>query len=226
MDVSNHGSHSVRTYVTKAPAYLRKTVRRWCIRRYRSLYFRLHPRHRSLDGDRALASTARADSVLFLCWGNICRSPLAERYCRHRLLDRGVTDVDVRSAGLGSVEGRDSPESAVEASAEYGVDLSDHTSSLVTARQLRAADVVFVMDLNNYHSAVDRLGDPENVFFLGSVLPEHDGPVVPDPHGGDERTFTETYRTVTDAVDRLVDALTDRPTRVPSGAPADEPDDS
>lgn len=210
------GEYSRTELARKAPGYGLKVARRWLARQYRRLYFRRRPDHPALDREAATRRLRSADSVLFLCWGNICRSPLAERYLRALLDERGVDDVTVRSAGLGEAEGRPSPSTAVAAAGDRGVDLDDHVSQCATAALLDQCDVAFVMDLNNYHSVATSFPDAaEKTFFLGAFATDADDPthreaLVPDPNGSDRETFDEVYDAVAAAVEEIAAVLAER----------------
>ena len=192
--------------VEKAPRYAVDTVKRWAVHRYWSVYFRIHPDHEAVDRDRAIGKIREADSVLFLCLGNICRSPMAERYLERRLTERGWDSIDVRSAGLGEIEGRTSPNTAIEAASTHAIDLSDHVSTLASSASIEESDIVFVMDYNNYHSVKTRFPNAtDDVFFLGPLSGQGGDIVIPDPYGSGSERFTETYDVIADAIDTLVD---------------------
>ncbi len=93
-----------------------------------------------------LATAGRAPaSVLVICNGNIFRSPFAAAVLRRALELRGLGRVRVDSAGFAG-PGRPTPLDAVAAAARRGVDLTSHSSQLVMADVVRAADLIVVMD--------------------------------------------------------------------------------
>jgi protein-tyrosine phosphatase len=154
---------------------------------------------------RALAVRARqawseADSLAFVCLGNICRSPFAERLALRRLsLPRRVT-----SAGYYPEPGRRSPRSAIAAARRYGVDLGSHRSRVLTPAMLEQADAVFVCDRQNYRAIVaqhPRAG--ERVHFLGALF-EHGPLTITDPFGGSAAEYELVYRQIADAVEAAV----------------------
>ncbi len=88
-------------------------------------------------------------TVLFVCTGNICRSPMAEGLFRHA--NRGRRDLQVVSAGIGATPGLPPSAHAVEAVKELGIDISRQRSRQLTSELVEQADYIFGMT----HSHVD-----------------------------------------------------------------------
>ena len=88
-------------------------------------------------------------TFLFICTGNICRSPMAEGLLRHA--DAGRNELRVMSAGLGAMDGQPPSAHAVAAMKELGIDISQQRSHLLTAAMVKQADYIFGMT----HSHVD-----------------------------------------------------------------------
>ena len=90
-------------------------------------------------------------TILFVCTGNVCRSPMAEGIFRHTTRGRG--DFQVYSAGIGAVDGQPPTPHAVMAMLEVGMDISDQRSRALTADLVRQADFILCMT----HSHVDSI---------------------------------------------------------------------
>src|SRR6476646_3579178 len=88
-------------------------------------------------------------TILFLCTGNVCRSPMAEGLFRHAVKGRG--EFRVLSAGLGAIDGQPPTNHSVQAMREIGLDISRQRSNALTADMVRSADYIFGMT----HSHVD-----------------------------------------------------------------------
>src|SRR5437588_5406930 len=88
-------------------------------------------------------------TVLFVCTGNVCRSPMAEGIFRRAVQGRG--DFRVLSAGLGAAEGQPPSSYAVQATRELGIDISGQRSRLLTPELIQQADYIFGMT----HSHID-----------------------------------------------------------------------
>src|SRR3954451_958492 len=88
-------------------------------------------------------------TILFVCTGNICRSPMAEGLFRHAVRGRG--DYRVLSAGVGAVDGQPDSDHAVRALKELGIDIGKHRSRHLTGELVQQADYIFGMT----HSHVD-----------------------------------------------------------------------
>lgn len=118
--------------------------------------------------------------------------------------------VSVASAGLRADEGQPSPDDAVRAASEFGVDLSEHRSKPATEELVRWSDAVLLMDVYNYRHFRQDFGDQaDKAFFLGAFA---DGEYeIIDPHGDDLAKYRAVYDDVVRSVDGFVTALeTDR----------------
>jgi protein-tyrosine-phosphatase len=89
--------------------------------------------------------------VLFVCSGNICRSPFTEELLRRTLARQGRTGILVTSAGTLGIRGRPASRHAIRVGREYGLDLSSHRSRGLSAGHLRKADLVVVMERSHRH---------------------------------------------------------------------------
>jgi protein-tyrosine phosphatase len=95
-------------------------------------------------------------TILLVCTGNICRSPMAEGFLRRQLADRGVEGVEVMSAGVSGWEGSPATGEAVAALREMEVDISEHRARRLTSRLVNAADLVVGM-AEEHRDAVGRV---------------------------------------------------------------------
>ncbi len=165
--------------------------------RLRQLLLALRPVRR-IQATRLCRGLTGARSVLFVCRGNICRSPFAEAYAA-RIFPPSVR---VRSAGTRARPGTSSPPEAVAAASAFGVDLRPHRAVRLSPELLEQADVVFVFDPTD----LDRIRREHpryarKAFLLGVVL-EDGNVIIPDPYGHADR-FSATYARIARAVDRV-----------------------
>jgi len=96
-------------------------------------------------------TAASMKTILFVCTGNVCRSPMAEGLFRHAVKGRG--DFRVLSAGVGAIEGQPPSPYAVQVLRELGIDISQQRSRMLTAEVVNQADYIFGMT----HGHVDAI---------------------------------------------------------------------
>jgi protein-tyrosine phosphatase len=86
-------------------------------------------------------------SVLFVCTGNMVRSPLAAAFFRRKLQETGQPgDWVVDSAGTWTISGQPIPVASVQAGRKFGVELEGHLTQLIDRERLDSADLILVME--------------------------------------------------------------------------------
>ncbi len=151
-------------------------------------------------------------SVLFVCLGNICRSPLAEGIFAALAEERGLDgQFHVDSAGTGAYHSGEPPDSRSTAvAAAHGIRLTG-LARQVTPRDLERFDIVVAMDRSNQRS-LERLhrrvrdGRAE-IVMMRDYEPGARDPDVPDPYYGGPDGFERVYRILERACNGLLDEL-------------------
>ena len=149
-------------------------------------------------------------TVLFLCTGNTCRSPLAEALARHRF---GEERARFLSAGLQAWPGQPASPGSLRAAAERGADLGRHRSRALTPHLLAGVDWVVAMtrahaalfrqDHPDFSGRVSLLSTPGRDLAAETVLPAVEE--VADPFGGP----AERYETMAGQIERLLEGWRD-----------------
>jgi len=164
-------------------------------RRINRIRLQSSPVRRRLE-QRARTALRGAGSILFVCLGNICRSPFAEHYARHCL----PADRIIRSAGYHPKALRCCPEMAIAEAAHWAIDLRGHRSQTLSDDLVRAAEAVFVFDEQNFQCI--RQNYPSSLprtHFVGAL--NRQGPLfIQDPYGLDSSAFERTYQAIAAAL--------------------------
>jgi protein-tyrosine-phosphatase len=162
-------------------------------------------------------------SVVFVCFGNIMRSPMAEALFRKAALGADLTDVEISSAGLHAIPGREAHPWALRAAAEMGLPLTEHRARRLTPEMVSRADSIFSMDLQNKAELLAFYPESRKKILMLSAFA--DGKArdreIPDPYFGNLDTTRCCYVTLQTCVLNLTAALVAlRTIRVPPKAPS------
>ncbi|MBU6206917.1 MAG: ATP-grasp domain-containing protein [Alphaproteobacteria bacterium] len=134
--------------------------------------------------------------LLFVCYGNICRSPFAEVRARDVLGARA----HCTSAGTLPWPGRRSPDDALQVAAEFNVDLYPHRSAYCDDARAAAADIIFIFDDHNAEQLAQMGIDSAKIVRLGGLIGARE---IADPYGLGARAFQHCYIDIAKAIDTL-----------------------
>ena len=146
-------------------------------------------------------------SVLFVCMGNICRSPMAECLFRHHAASRNLIDqFHIDSAGTGGWHRGQQPDDRMRSTAALKGVVVDGSARQIDTEDLNHFHHVLCMDQSNYNDVID-LG--HGTAKIALMLEHHPGPVrdVPDPYYGGDDGFQEVFDLLNVAIQHLLEHL-------------------
>jgi protein-tyrosine-phosphatase/formate-dependent phosphoribosylglycinamide formyltransferase (GAR transformylase) len=148
-----------------------------------------------------LSSIREARSVLFLCYGNINRSALAERHLRQLTGD----EFAVASCGLHRHARRAADPQMVAVARENGIDLDNWSSRTLSAKLVHSSDIIFAMEASHLSQLLaDYPAARGRTFLLGSMSPDADSPLeIEDPFGKPRADYERCLREVVAATSSL-----------------------
>ena len=148
--------------------------------------------------------------LLFVCTGNLCRSPLAEGYFKDLLKKDYQKRFHVSSAGTHGTPGAKPPLEACQVAVENGFDISNHLATFLSRKVIDDADMIFAMENGHLESVLLLAPKAKSKTFLLSQWNRLKGygKDIPDPIGKPLKTYQECLKQIMACVDGLFENLT------------------
>jgi len=145
--------------------------------------------------------------IVFVCLGNICRSPLAEAIFKHKIKEKNWHQyVEAASCGTANYHVGDSPDPRTIANAKKNGVVIQHLGRQLSEADLKYYDIILAMDQSNYQNIL-RLSNDTSHRKKVKMMREYDsigkGNDVPDPYYGGEKNFQEVF----DILDRSIESF-------------------
>lgn len=151
-------------------------------------------------------------SIIFICTGNICRSPMAEGVLRKKCSELNRTDIAVSSMGIHARDGFGASELAIQVCKKEGIDISEHKSRMLVPDELVKSDLVLVMEplhLNYIYTFFPIIS--KKTFLLGSWPGENKAKgAIQDPIGVSIKVYSKIYKEITAHIDRILPTIQTR----------------
>lgn len=166
-----------------------------------------------LDIKQMMSSTVNQDgfSIVFVCTGNMCRSPIAEGLMRQMINQEIAPDIRdkvyVQSCGIYALDGNKPSENAVKISAQHGVDITSIRSKPINRMIMDEADIIFAMSIEHLNFIEDNYPSVKSKTHLLKTYGEKRQPVIsdsiPDPMGFTMEFYQKTIEEIQKTLDRI-----------------------
>ncbi len=135
-------------------------------------------------------------NILFVCTGNTCRSPMAMAVCKKLLNEKGITDIEVLSAGI-AADGSKISDNSAKALSKIGIELNDYRSKQLTMEMLNVADIILVMTNGHKNILLDAGVESDKILVLSGG--------VSDPFGQSYEVYEKCLDEIINGVNKLIE---------------------
>jgi protein-tyrosine-phosphatase len=146
--------------------------------------------------------------LLFVCTGNICRSPMAEGLMKALLFPVSNHHIMVCSAGTHAEDGLPAEPGAVRAAREHGADIGGHRSRAIDGSLIADADLILVMERQQARFIRSMAHvTPDALRLLGEFAGGAGAPEIPDPYGGSFAVYRHCAEMIRGCLDGVIDFI-------------------
>lgn len=146
-------------------------------------------------------------SILVVCTGNICRSPMGEGVLQHKFAQAKMSHIGISSAGTSGWDNWKPTSEAIRACSEIGIDISSLRSAPISEQMIRKADLTVAMERHHVREMVKFYNAPaEKLFLLGDFHTGRPGMEIADPYG----MPISYYQNILNIICQCSDGLTDK----------------
>lgn len=155
---------------------------------------------------------AKRNKVIFVCSGNICRSPMGEALLKHAIAATDENDpvrkLEVCSAGISTVDGMLPSAHSIEALEKVGIDINSYRSTALTQQLVDQAFAIFAMDTTHIDAMKARFDNlPKRLFRVLDMAENAEDKNVPDPYGGNLREYLQVRDEIASAIGGILKYL-------------------
>lgn len=158
---------------------------------------------------------ASPKSILYICKGNICRSPFAERVTKI-LLEKGFNDtLTIRSAGISATDENPPPNEAIVAAKTFGISMDDHKAQCLTRELIGGTDMIVVMEVEHLRQLEEAYPESRGRCFLLSMFSNDQHGWgnhyfrynIADPYGKNNEQYVRCYEKINVCVNNLLKGI-------------------
>ena len=169
-------------------------------------------KNNTISKNQLTASKVKKKKVIFLCTGNICRSPIGEALLKHAVEGRPKTSLlrglEITSAGTSAVDGMPASANSVSALVRVGIDISDYRATSLTQEMLDDCYALFAMTRSHLDEVKNFYRNaPTRMFTVRQMIPNCSSPDVPDPYGGNLTEYIEVRDIIAEAIPHIIKYL-------------------
>ncbi len=149
----------------------------------------------------------RRKLIVFICTGNTCRSPMAAAYFRKLLTDHNIKNIEIRSAGVMTINGLLASTEAIQVMEADEINLRKHRSTPLTPELVRKADLILAMSPFHRQTAIRLCEEAKNKTHLLKEFSASDlkNVQITDPMGCTLEVFKKVYKEIKTACEMLVE---------------------